>query len=71
MTEASDNPLRSEAAMFRVLVVVAVAALPVIVLGLIVGPLAGAILLVAEVGFGVWWIARRLRAGRDEAAGGS
>ncbi len=56
--------------MFRVLVVVAVAALPVIVLGLAVGALAGAILLVAELGLGVWWLARRLLTDRDGAANG-
>jgi hypothetical protein len=51
------NPLRSEAEMFRVVVVVGIALLPVIALGLIAGPAWGAILLGVEIGIaiGVLW----------------
>jgi hypothetical protein len=47
------NPLRSEAEMFRVVVIVGVAAAPVVALGLIAGPEWGAILLAVEVGIGI------------------
>jgi hypothetical protein len=43
------NPLRSEAEMFRVVVVVGLMALPVVILGLAVSPGAGAILLGGEL----------------------
>lgn len=58
-----DNPLRSEAAMFRVLVIVVLAALPVIALGLIAGPVAAVVALGLElvVAALVW---RRARAER-------
>lgn len=51
------NPLRSEAEMFRVVLIVGVAAAPVIALGLIAGPEWGAILLAAElvVAVGLMW----------------
>ena len=50
------NPLRSEAEMFRLVVIVAAALVPVIVLGLI-EPVAGGILLAAEIGLalGLLW----------------
>jgi uncharacterized membrane-anchored protein YitT (DUF2179 family) len=48
-----NNPLRSEAEMFRVVVVVALAAAPVIALALITRPLYGAILLGIEMGIGI------------------
>lgn len=44
------NPLRSEAEMFRVVVIVGVAMAPVILLALLVDPLAGAILFGIELG---------------------
>ncbi len=52
-----NNPLRSEAAMFRVVVVAGVAAAPVIALGLLVGPAAGAIAVGVELGIaiGISW----------------
>ena len=46
-----DNPLRSEAAMFRIVVIVGIAALPVIALGLIAGPVWAAVALGLELGF--------------------
>ena len=51
------NPLRSEAEMFRVVVIVGVAMGLVIVLALVVDPLAGAILFGVEIGaaLGVLW----------------
>lgn len=65
-----QNPLRSEAAMFRVVVIVGAAAVPVIVVSLLTEPLFGAILLALEVAGGIWAIwrcARRRRAeGRAE-----
>jgi GABA permease len=50
------NPLRSEAEMFRLAVIIVVALVPVIVLGLI-EPTAGAILLAVEIGIalGILW----------------
>jgi hypothetical protein len=47
------NPLRSEAEMFRLVVIFGVGAGAVIALALLVDPLAGAILLAAEVGVGL------------------
>jgi hypothetical protein len=55
------NPLRSEAEMFRVAVVVALAAAPVIALALITRPLYGAILLGIEVGIGIGLVWRGTR----------
>ena len=60
------NPFKSEAAMFRVLVVVLVAALPVIATALLAGPVAGLTVLGVELGVGVGLLWRALRAGRDE-----
>jgi hypothetical protein len=55
------NPLRSEAEMFRIVVLVGLAALPVIVLGLAVSPGAGAILLGVEVLAAAWFAWSRTR----------
>jgi hypothetical protein len=58
------NPLRSEAEMFRVVVIVGIAAIPVIVLGLAISPAAGAIALGVELGIGLGLIWRGTR-GRE------
>ena len=55
------NPLRSEAEMFRVVVIIGMAALPVIILGLAVDPLAAAILLACEVAAGLLLVWSRSR----------
>lgn len=55
------NPLRSEAEMFRVVLIVGIAAAPVIALALIFGPEWGAILLAIEIGVGAWLGWRSLR----------
>jgi hypothetical protein len=55
------NPLRSEAEMFRVVVLVGLAAVPVIVLGLAVSPAAGAILLGVEILAAAWFAWSRSR----------
>jgi GABA permease len=55
------NPLRSEAEMFRVVVIVGLAAAPVIAVGLITEPVYAAILLALEVGIGIgvlWQVSR-------------
>ena len=54
-----DNPLRSEAAKFRVLVIVVVAAIPVIALGALAGPEWGLIALGLELGVAVGMLLRR------------
>ena len=54
------NPLRSEAEMFRVVLIVGIAAAPVIALALIFGPEWGAILLAIEIGVGIWLADRRI-----------
>ncbi len=48
------NPLRSEAAMFRLVVIVGAAAAVVITVALLAGPLAGAIVLAGELVAGLW-----------------
>lgn len=48
--ERLEAPFRSEEAMFKVFVAVALAAAPVIAAGLIIGPLAGVIVLLFEFG---------------------
>jgi hypothetical protein len=58
------NPLRSEAEMFRVVVIVGAAAVPVIVLGLALGPAWGAVALGIELGVGIGLIWRGTR-GRE------
>ena len=55
------NPLRSEAEMFRLVVVIGIAALPVIVLGLAVGPEWGLVVLGVELGIGIGLIWRGSR----------
>jgi hypothetical protein len=50
------NPLRSESEMFGIVVIVGLAALPVIVLGLAVSATAGGILLLAELIVGAWLV---------------
>ena len=57
-----ENPLRSEAAMFRVVVIVAVAAAPLIALGLIGGAAWAIGGLVVEAAVGLWL----LRSRRDQ-----
>ena len=52
------NPLRSEAEMFRIVVIVAIAMGLVIALAAIVSPLAGAILLAAEAAYAVALVVR-------------
>jgi len=48
--ERLEAPFRSEQAMFKVFVAVALAAAPVIAAGLIISPLAGVIVLLFEIG---------------------
>jgi hypothetical protein len=62
------NPLRSEAEMFRVVVVVGVALAPVIALGLIAGPQWGAILLGVEIGIGIGALWRTTRGSEPHTA---
>ncbi len=58
--ERLEAPFRSEQAMFKVFVAVALAAAPVIAAGLIISPLAGVIVLLFELGLGVGvWLSRR------------
>jgi GABA permease len=47
------NPLRSEAEMFRLVVIIGLAAVPVIAIGLAVGPEWGAVILGIELGIGI------------------
>jgi hypothetical protein len=62
------NPLRSEAEMFRVVVIVGIAAAPVIAIGLITEPLYAAILLVLEVGIGIGLLWRTSRGSEPHTA---
>jgi hypothetical protein len=62
------NPLRSEAEMFRVVVVVAVAVAPVIALALITEPVYGAILLALELGIGIGLVWRSSRGAEPHTA---
>ena len=62
------NPLRSEAEMFRVVVIVALAAAPVIAVGLVFGHLYGAILLAVEVALGIGLAWRSLRGAEEHVA---
>lgn len=61
--DETENPLRSEAAMFRIFLGVGLAALPVIIVGLIAGPLAGAITLVVVIAVATFVAIKRLRGG--------
>jgi hypothetical protein len=62
------NPLRSESEMFRIVVVIGLAALPVIILGLAVSATAGAILLVVELLVGAWIVWDRSRGAEPHEA---
>ncbi len=62
------NPLRSEAEMFRVVVIVGIAAIPVIVLGLAAGPEWGAVVLGIELGIGIGLIWRGARGAEPHVA---
>ena len=67
------NPLRSEAEMFRLVVIIGLAALVVIAFALIIDPLAGAIVLGVELGIGIGVIWRGSRGSlpkRAEVAAG-
>jgi hypothetical protein len=55
------NPLRSEAEMFRLVVIIGLAAVPVIVVGLVAGPEWGAVVLGVELGIGLGLIWRGSR----------
>jgi len=57
-----DNPLRSEAAMFRVVVLVGIAAVPVIALGLLAGAAWALGAIVLELAVSVVLLRRRSRA---------
>jgi hypothetical protein len=56
-----ENPLRSEAQMFRVVVIFGIAAAIVIAAALIIDPIAGLIVLGLELGFGIGLILRGSR----------
>jgi hypothetical protein len=62
------NPLRSEAEMFRVVVIVGLAAVPVIALGLIAGPVWGAVVLAIELGIGIGLLWRGIRGSEPHTA---
>ena len=64
------NPLRSEAEMFRLVVIVGIALLPVFVLGLAAGPGWAAGLLAIEIAGGAYWIWRSTRGAEPHTAGG-
>jgi len=59
-----DNPLRSEAAMFRLVVLVGLAAVPVVALGLLAGATWALVAIVLELAAAVFLV-RRGR-GRDQ-----
>lgn len=59
--EKLEAPLRSEAAMFRIVVMLGLAAAPVIAVGLIFGSLTAAIVLLFEVGLAIGVALRRRR----------
>jgi GABA permease len=62
------NPLRSEAEMFRVVVIVGIAAAPVIAVGLITEPVYAAILLALEIGIGIGVLWRSSRGSEPHTA---
>ena len=62
------NPLRSEAEMFRVVVIVGIAAAPVIAIGLLTEPVYAAILLALEVGIGIGLLWRTSRGSEPHTA---
>jgi hypothetical protein len=62
------NPLRSEAEMFRLVVIVGVAMAPVILLALLVDPLVGAILFGLEIGLAIGFLLQRSRGSEPRTA---
>jgi hypothetical protein len=62
------NPLRSEAEMFRVVLIVGIAMAPVILLALVVDPLAGAILFGVEIGILIGVLFQRSRGAEPRTA---
>jgi hypothetical protein len=62
------NPLRSESEMFRIVVVIGLAAVPVIILGLAVSATAGAIVLAVELLVGAWIVWDRTRGAEPHEA---
>jgi hypothetical protein len=56
----------TEVMMFRTVVVVGIAMVPVVLLASVVDPLAGAILFGVEALFALWFLAKRLRAARAQ-----
>ena len=62
------NPLRSEAEMFRVVVIVGVAMAPVILLALLVDPLVGAIVFGVEIGGAIGLLLQRSRGAEPRTA---
>lgn len=53
--------------MFRVFLLVGLAAVPVVALGLIVGPVAAVVVLGFEIGVGIGLLVRRMRQARPRA----
>ncbi len=62
------NPLKSEAEMFRLVVVVGVAMAPVILLALLVDPLVGAIVFGLEIGLAIGFLLQRSRGSEPRTA---
>jgi hypothetical protein len=62
------NPLKSEAEMFRVVVIVGVAMAPVILLALLVDPLVGAIVFGLEIGLAIGFLLQRSRGSEPRTA---
>ncbi len=58
----------TEPLMFRVVVVVGLAMVPVIVLAAVVSPIAGAILFGIEIGIGIGYLVRRVRSAEPRRA---
>ncbi len=56
----------SEPQMFRIVVIVGIAMVPVVLLAAVVDPLAGAILFGVEALFALWFLAKRLRTARAQ-----
>ena len=62
------NPLRSEADMFRLAMIIAVGAAPIIALALLTKPVYGAVLLAAELGLGIGMLWRGSRGSLSHTA---
>ena len=62
------NPLKSEAEMFRLVVIVGVAMAPVILLALLVDPLVGAIVFGVEIGLAIGYLLQRSRGSEPRTA---